>query len=128
DITVDANYSLQLWEGTCTNLTQSPNACASNILNDIPVTPNTDYYIQVWSDGNSGRVTGLFDLQVQDATLSVVENVFKGFSIFPNPANQILNFKSVQTIDTVEVYNLLGQNVIVSKPYATQTQLNMAGL
>jgi hypothetical protein len=128
DITVDADYNVQLWEGTCTSLTQVANACGSNMLDDVAVTPNTDYYLQVWSDGTGRRATGLFEVLVQEATLSIAETNFEGFSIYPNPVNDLLNFKSVQIIDELQVYTLLGQNVMTITPKASQTQINMSGL
>ncbi|MGJ8593332.1 MAG: T9SS type A sorting domain-containing protein [Aquaticitalea sp.] len=128
DISVDADYSVQLWEGTCTNLTQVANACASNMLDDVAVTPNTDYYLQVWSDGTGRRATGLFEVLVQDATLSVADNNFESFSIYPNPVNDLLNFKSGQNIDELQVYTLLGQNVMSTTPKTTQTQMDLSGL
>lgn len=127
-IDVDADYSLQLWEGTCSSLTQVANACASNGLSDIPVTTNTDYYLQVWSDGTGRRATGLFNVVVQDATLSLTESAFDGFSYYPNPIKNVLNLKATQNIDALEVYNLLGQNVLALQPNASQMQMDMSTL
>ncbi|WP_290698751.1 T9SS type A sorting domain-containing protein [Lacinutrix sp.] len=51
-------------------------------------------------------------------TLGLVEvDVLNSLSIYPNPANTILNIKSTtgQTIDKVEVFNILGANVLTTK-------------
>ncbi len=128
DITVDADYNVQLWEGTCTSLTQVANACGSNMLDDVAVTPNTDYYLQVWSDGTGRRATGLFEVLVQEGTLSIAETNFDHFSIYPNPVNDLLNFKSARTIDELQVYTLLGQNVMTTTPKTSQSQMDMSGL
>ena len=57
-----------------------------------------------------------------------VDSVFDGFSIYPNPINNLLNLKAAQNIDALEVYNLLGQNVLASKPNASQLQMDMSTL
>ena len=128
DISVNGNYNLQLREGDCTTLTQVPNACGSFVLNDISVAINTDYYVQVWSIGEPRGAGPFFELLVQDATLSVAENDFESVSIFPNPVNDILNFKSFKTIDELQVYNLLGQNMMNVIPNSSDTKLDMSGL
>ncbi len=128
DILAEPGYSLQLWEGNCTNLTQVANACAANTLTDISVSTNTDYYVQVWSDSNGKRATGLFDVLVQDGTLTTPEFGFEGFSIFPNPVNELLHFKSGTRIESVVIYNLIGQQILESKPNSMQTVIDTSNL
>lgn len=73
---------------------------------------------------DSGRVS-VYDLS---ALLSVKENVLKGLSLYPNPTTDIINLKSVENIDIVSIYNLLGQQVINSRVNDTNSQLNISGL
>ena len=129
DIITEAGYSLQLWEGDCASLTQVASACAEGSLNDITVTTNTDYYVQVWSDSEarqSQRATGLFDILVQDGTLSSQEFAFEGFGLYPNPVKSELNFSATGSISSVVIYNLLGQEVLNAYPNAVQTSIDMA--
>lgn len=130
DILVNTGYNLQLWEGDCDNLTQVANACAANSLNDIAVVANTEYYIQVWSedDGLDRRATGLFNLSVQDASLSIDDAVFNEFSLFPNPTQSILNFKTNTAVNSIKVYSALGQNVMTISPKITQDTIDVSQL
>lgn len=49
---------------------------------------------------------------VRDATLSVTDNSFVDFTIYPNPANDILKISSPSTpISKIEIFNMLGQQV-----------------
>jgi len=128
DILVESGYNIQLWEGTCSNLIQVDNACGESPLIDIPVNVDTDYFIQVWSDSATERSTGLFDILVQDATLTTENFTIKDFIIYPNPTNNILNLKSDRTIDFVKVYNLLGQLILSSTPKALTEEINLTEL
>ena len=65
---------------------------------------------------------------VGDATAGVSDNILGGFSFYPNPSNDILNLKSVKSIDSVSIYNLLGQEVMQSKVNATYSQLDVSSL
>lgn len=128
DVIAEPSYNLQLWQGDCSDLTQVVNACAENALLDIPVMTNTDYYVQVWSDTESGRVAGLFDILVQDGTLTNEDFAFKDFTLYPNPTKNILNLKSQSKIDFVKVYNLLGQQISSSIPNSLVEEINMSEL
>ncbi len=60
--------------------------------------------------------------------LGVSDNTLGGFSYYPNPTSGNLSLKSVKNIDTVAIYNLLGQSVLNSKVGATTTDLDISGL
>jgi hypothetical protein len=48
--------------------------------------------------------------------LSINNNLVDNtFSIYPNPTNSKVNIKSEIKFDEVEIYNVLGQNVLYSK-------------
>lgn len=78
---------------------------------------STLYYWQIVAKNVGGEAVGsaVWSFTTEDdPTLSTEEfteqeNVF---SIFPNPANSILNIKSGIVITSVEIYNQLGQRVI----------------
>lgn len=64
-----------------------------------------------------------------DATLGIDDNTFNTFSAYPNPTSGILNIKSSQELDNVDVFNLLGQNVAgFSKNEITNSSIDMSGL
>ena len=60
--------------------------------------------------------------------LGVSENALEGFAYYPNPTSGILSLKSVNNIDSVAIFNLLGQSVLSSKIGATTSNLDISGL
>ncbi len=60
-------------------------------------------------------------LSVQQNNLSAIE----GFSFYPNPVQDYLNLNANQKIDQVEVYNLLGQQLLQVKPNLSTYQLKL---
>ncbi|MCK7591908.1 T9SS type A sorting domain-containing protein [Subsaxibacter sp. CAU 1640] len=125
DISVDGGYYLQLWQGDCTSLNQVTDACGAMSLQDIPITANTTYYVQVWSIGEPrlGNNT-LFELLVEDATLSVPEANLENISIYPNPVKDKLVIEANSITERIELYNMLGQLVMISHPIAARTDLD----
>ncbi|MGJ8592152.1 MAG: T9SS type A sorting domain-containing protein [Aquaticitalea sp.] len=131
DVISEAGYSLQLWEGTefeCGSEILVENACNAMELIDIPVTPNTIYLIQVWSDGTARRASGWFEVTVQDSALSVPEVALSDIKIYPNPANDVLNIQSNAKVDKVSIYNMLGQKVLESTYNTNEVSVNISSL
>ncbi|MGO3182242.1 MAG: GEVED domain-containing protein [Aequorivita sp.] len=60
--------------------------------------------------------------------IGVGENTLEGFNYYPNPTSGALSLKSVNSIDSVSIYNLLGQQVVNAKVGATSTEINLSGL
>ncbi|MDR6968036.1 plastocyanin [Flavobacterium arsenatis] len=50
------------------------------------------------------------------------------FKLYPNPVKDILNLTNTQNISNVEVFNMLGQQVIAKSINATQGQIDMSHL
>jgi hypothetical protein len=61
-------------------------------------------------------------------TLSVDGFDNANFKYYPNPVTDVLTVSYSNTISEVVVHNLLGQQVLISKPNATQTQVDLSGL
>jgi len=131
DVFVQAGFYLQLWEGECYDInefTQVENACGTQ-LNDIPVSQNTRYTVQVWNDDAADRGgSSWFDLTVQDGTLSTQDLQFENVNIFPNPVNNVLNIQSNATIDKVEIFNLLGQQIKAVNFSNNNNTINMSNV
>ena len=51
----------------------------------------------------------------QNDNLSVGENEVNQVSVYPNPATDIINIKSINAIDHLELYNVLGKQVLRRK-------------
>jgi hypothetical protein len=50
------------------------------------------------------------------------------FSIYPNPANEIININTVKSINTIKVYNMIGNLVIDDANFAGKSVLNIKNL
>ncbi|MCZ4320367.1 T9SS type A sorting domain-containing protein, partial [Aequorivita viscosa] len=74
---------------------------------------------------NTGAIT---DITIDGTNLGVSDNDIVGFSYYPNPTEGIVNLKSVDNIDHVSLYNLLGQVVIDNRVDATSSQIDISGL
>ncbi|CAM3425952.1 T9SS type A sorting domain-containing protein [Aequorivita lipolytica] len=61
-------------------------------------------------------------------TAGVAENSLKDFAFYPNPATDVISLKSANSIDSVAIFNLLGQQVISTTIGATTSDINIAGL
>ena len=60
--------------------------------------------------------------------LSVANNTLGGFTYYPNPTNGALSLKSVNNIEKVTIFNLLGQKVMDANIGATTSELNISNL
>ena len=47
---------------------------------------------------------------------------------YPNPVGAVLSLRFSETINSITVYNLLGQQVLQASPNADQTEINVSGL
>lgn len=64
----------------------------------------------------------------QGTIIGIAENALEGFSYYPNPTTGMLSLKSVKNIDTVVIYNLLGQKVLGAKVDATSSNIDVSRL
>ncbi|MGJ8592369.1 MAG: T9SS type A sorting domain-containing protein [Aquaticitalea sp.] len=62
------------------------------------------------------------------AVLSIDDVVSAGFNYYPNPTSNILYAKAQQPIETVSLFNMLGQEVLTLRPNALNMTLNMSEL
>ncbi|HLW32319.1 MAG TPA: T9SS type A sorting domain-containing protein [Aequorivita sp.] len=64
----------------------------------------------------------------QSEMLKVVENSLEGFTFFPNPTTEMLSLQSINSINSVALYNILGQRVLAAQVDATSKDLDLSGL
>ena len=83
----------------------------------ISATARDGYQFVSWDDGNTDNprtITVVADATYIASFMSVVgieENAVSEIAIFPNPATDILNITSSETISEIEIVNTLGQVV-----------------
>ena len=128
----------QLYSGTCGALTVVD--CADNTISTAPIveeinatglTVGATYYVRIYQySGTSDTIGKSFDLKIWTSeALSV--NEFNGdslFSYYPNPVNNTLTLKAQKNIESVAVYNMLGQQVMRTAPNAVTNELDMSNL
>ncbi len=84
----------------------------------------------------SGQPTGTFDFYVDNiyfstvASLSVEENnIISDFNVYPNPSSYKWNIKSLsEEITSIQVYDILGKEVMTMKPNALETEIDNSNL
>lgn len=106
-----------------------------NIDNGIPeitltnLEPNTDYdvYVVALCD-NTAASDPVGPETFTTGNMSVDNRYFESFTFYPNPVKDQLTLKAGTQIESVSVYNLLGQSVMSETPNQLQTELNTASL
>lgn len=68
------------------------------------------------------------DFTLNIAPLSIETFDLNALSVYPIPAQDVLNINYKSNIDTVNIYNLLGQQVLNSSPAESHLKLNVSTL
>ncbi|AOW19530.1 leucine-rich repeat domain-containing protein [Urechidicola croceus] len=68
-----------------------------------------------------------YDITI-DAALGIDELKDTKFSVYPNPANDILFVSNISDLAKIEIYDLLGKKVISKENITSQTQLKLTNL
>jgi hypothetical protein len=107
-----------VWYTSASNASSNTNPLVSTTV----VTTGTTYYgVQVTNgcrSANALAVTITTTLSVSDFNSNLT------FSLYPNPANAILNIETANEIKSVEIYSLQGQKVLTS----TSKTINISSL
>ncbi len=105
-------------------------ACNNNNENDLlarisltGLTPNQTLYARVFG---YGETQGTFVVSAYDATLSAVNYENSGFQHHPNPIEDYLFLSNKETINSVTVYNLIGQELFSKTYNSTDAILDMS--
>ncbi|RMB56132.1 T9SS C-terminal target domain-containing protein [Dokdonia sinensis] len=123
---------LAVYTGSCGSLTEvgcdDDNGIGSYSKVELTgLTAGETLYIRVFGSDSAG-LTGDFRLAAYDASLNVSDLAAAGFNFYPNPVDNVLNLSAQEKIQTVEVFNLLGQTVTKSSPDALNTTVDMSNL
>lgn len=77
----------------------------------------------------SGSSSGNFELTISCETiLGVEESSIDGFIFYPNPAKDIVNISATNSIQIVEIYNLLGKQVLKKEVESNNFELVVSNL
>jgi hypothetical protein len=125
------DVNVAVYEGACGSLTEVANGCADapGVANSLALTglnPGDTYYIQVWNAGVGEE--GTFDVEVTGTVVSVGDLESVGFMYYPNPVENSLMLKANENISSVNIYNMLGQEVKSITPSALQASIDMSNL
>ena len=83
-------------------------------------------YVNVWEYFND--FLGTFQISAYDGSLATNSFDSANFSYYPNPVKNILNLSYTQNISGVQIFNLLGQQVMTKAINANQSQIDMSSL
>ena len=98
------------------------NQCLPGSSATIPVVGGQTYYCFVVNTG------GITDIVFDNCQLGTASNEIEGFEFYPNPTRERINLAAAQNIESVVLYNILGQKMIDINVDATTTELNVAHL
>jgi hypothetical protein len=68
------------------------------------------------------------NFQVTTTTLGTATNILEGFSLYPTIVKEELNFRSQNNVETITVFNLLGQKVFSGAPNTNNSSINLSNL
>ena len=69
-----------------------------------------------------------FEIEYEGSITGVQDIINQSFSVFPNPAHDVLNVESEQPIEEISLFNAMGQNLRNWLPSENTVQLNLSDL
>ena len=106
-----------VWYASSANATSGTNPLPST----TPLT-NTTYY----ATQTVGGCTSATSLAVTITTLANQDFDMSQFSYSPNPVNDVLNLSYSQDLNTVKVYNMVGQELMTKQVNANTAQIDLS--
>src|SRR5690554_7897892 len=85
----------------------------------------------------SSTIVGLFNggndqvgwsSPVQDGIVKIEDSKLEGFTFYPNPTAEKITLQSINNIESVALYNILGQRVRYTQVEATTKELDLTAL
>ncbi|MFT5862171.1 MAG: subtilisin-like proprotein convertase family protein [Flavobacteriales bacterium] len=131
--TVDIlDTGIAVYTGSCGSLTEiacdDDNGVGSfSLVTLTGLTAGETLFVRVWGSDTAG-LFGDFQIAAYDQYFSVNDLSAAGFNFYPNPVENLLNLSAQENIQTVEIYNLLGQSVAKTSPDALNATMDMSNL
>jgi len=99
----------------------------------ITLPSNTDLYVVIpntaFTDMSGNAFAGLTTNTLWNFSTSTVlgieDNIIKGFALYPNPVKGVLNIRAQETLKTIQVFNLMGQQVFLKRLNSNKTTINL---
>jgi hypothetical protein len=115
------------------NSTNAPTA-AGDAMPELDLSSYASSSVQFKIFAQSGTETVDNDFFIDDFSITSTSlgledvNTTSNFTYFPNPVNNVLSIKAQASIDSITVYNMLGQTVVRSTPNANNSAIDMSEL
>ncbi|HAT63265.1 MAG TPA: hypothetical protein DCS66_01520, partial [Flavobacteriaceae bacterium] len=138
----DQYFDIEVWEGGTTQL-----AVIAHFEEDLdPDIQTLSYDVSAYvnssltfrftfmddpefdNTGSWGWHGGIDNFRLETDALALSDNQVEGFSMYPNPANDILNISATNNIDQIVIYDLLGRKVIDQSIQINKTEINVSEL
>ncbi|SHI73691.1 T9SS type A sorting domain-containing protein [Flavobacterium terrae] len=124
---------------TGTNITwySTPSACAinnnitsKNFMEVNSILPNStllENNYTYYASQTINNIESSYRLPVTVYTnLGTDSFTFNNFKLFPNPVKDILTLTNDSQIDKIEIFNQIGQNILIEKPETESTSVNLS--
>lgn len=135
----DGDTQFAIYSGTdCTDLVavacneDSDNAVANDYFagGNYETEDGVTYFIMIdgfdATDLGGGPSLGDFCIEIINLTVGVEEIAKRAFSIYPNPTDDVLTLSSDDQIESVEIYNILGELVeAIESPLSNTLTIDM---
>lgn len=133
------DYKTRIATRDAASVTENPSFASTVGSNPAFLHFNTGTLTQIESGATSiGSISDDFDGDVRNATTpDIGADEFDGLlstesfgelldlKTYPNPISDILNIEYINDLESIEIYNLLGQQLFAKKATATSTQIDM---
>lgn len=127
-----AIYSGSCGAFTCVDSADSGGTSGDETLTGVAVSAGTQYWINVGQfSGSTDNPEGAFTIDITTSdttTLGLDSDSIEGFSLFPTVVQKELKIASQDVVESITLYNLMGQQVFTKKLNMTNTEVDLSTL
>lgn len=109
-------------ESDLTLVDQPTNSCDGSNLSSITTQAGQTYYVYAVNTG------GETDVYMTESMLDLQDSSLKDFKFYPNPTNGSITLDSKEKIESVVIYDLVGQSVLIKELNTNKSQIDLKGL
>jgi hypothetical protein len=127
----DAPTNYEFFLGTVSGNLNSYGDTNGTTMGFVGIPYSTTWYWKVVPYNAVGAATGAEEMSfttMADPTLATGKNAIEGFKLFPTVVQKELNFTSTNTVETVTIFNILGQKVYTSTPNVKNASVDLSSL